>query len=43
LDLPSRIDPEKVNAKLGDGVLEIILAKVGTGKKIPVLTKAASA
>lgn len=43
LDLPSQVDPDRVNARLGDGVLEISLAKVGMGKKIPVLAKAASA
>ena len=43
LDLPSQIAPDRVNAKLSDGVLEITLSKVEMGKKIPVLTKAASA
>jgi len=43
LELPSQIDPERVDARLIDGVLEITLAKVGTGKKVPVLTKAAAA
>src|SRR5713226_5886086 len=43
LDLPSQIDPDRVNATLSDGVLEIRLLKVGMGKKIPILTKAAAA
>ena len=43
LDLPSQVDPDRVNAGLTDGVLEISLAKAGTGKKITVLTKAAGA
>lgn len=43
LDLPSQIDPDRVNATLGDGILEIRLLKIGMGKKIPVLAKAAAA
>lgn len=43
LDLPSEIDPDRAGATLGNGVLEIKLLKVGTGKKIPVLARAASA
>jgi HSP20 family molecular chaperone IbpA len=43
LDLPSQIDPDRVNATLSDGVLEIKLLKVGMGRKIPVLAKAAAA
>ena len=43
LELPSQVEPERVNARLTDGVLEITLAKAGTGKKITVLTKAAGA
>ena len=43
LDLPSQIDPDRVNATLSDGVLEIKLLKVGMDKKIPVLAKAAAA
>ena len=43
LDLPSQIDPDRVNATLSDGILEIKLLKVGMGKKIPVLAKAAAA
>ena len=42
-NLSSDIDPEKVNASLADGVLEIKLMKVGTGKKVVVLGKAATA
>src|ERR1700681_3281998 len=43
LDLPSQIDPDRVNATLSDGILEIKLLKVGMGKKIPVIAKAATA
>jgi HSP20 family protein len=43
VNLSSDIDPEKVNASLADGVLEIKLMKVGTGKKVVVLGKAATA
>lgn len=43
LDLPSQIDPDSVNATLGSSILEIKVLKVGVGKKIPVLAKAASA
>ena len=43
LDLPARIDPDRVNATLSDGILEITLAKVETAKKVPVLAKAAVA
>jgi len=43
LDLPARVDPEGVKATLSDGLLEVKLLKTAAGKKIPVLTKAASA
>lgn len=43
LELPVRIDPDQVKATLYDGVLEVTLAKAEVAKKIPVLTKAASA
>ena len=43
LDLPASIDPSEVQATLSEGVLEVTLSKVTGGKKIPVLTKAASA
>src|SRR5438128_1496363 len=43
LDLPAPIDPDKVNATLSDGVLEVKLLKTEAGKKITVRTKAASA
>ena len=43
LDLPSQIDADRVNATLGDGILEVRLLKIGMGKKIPVLAKAAAA
>lgn len=42
-DLPSEIDPNRVNATVSDGLLEIKLSKVGVGKKVPVLAKAAAA
>jgi len=41
--LPAEIDPERVNATVSDGLLEIKLLKVGLGKKVPVLAKAATA
>jgi HSP20 family protein len=43
IELPSEIDPSTVNATVSDGILEINLLKVGLGKKVPVLAKAASA
>jgi HSP20 family protein len=43
LDLPSQIDPDRVNATVSDGLLTIKLLKVGMGKKIPVLARAAAA
>src|SRR5712691_5915153 len=43
LDLPAPIDPDKVNATLSDGVLEVKMLKAEAGKKIPVRTKAATA
>jgi HSP20 family protein len=43
LELPSEIDPDRVNATVSNGILEIKLLKVGLGKKVPVLAKAASA
>ena len=43
LDLPSQIDPDRVNATLSDGILEIKLLKVEMGKQIPVLAKAVAA
>ena len=43
VNLSSDIDPEKVNASLADGVLEIKLMKVGAGKRVVVLGKAATA
>ena len=43
LDLPASIDPNEVKATLSEGVLEVTLSKVAIGKKVPVLTKAASA
>src|SRR6266446_5648208 len=41
--LPSEIDPDRVNATVSGGLLEIELLKVGLGKKVPVLAKAAAA
>lgn len=43
LELPAEIDPDRVNASLSQGVLEINLLKVGAGKKVPVLAQSASA
>jgi HSP20 family protein len=43
VSLPCDIDPEKVNASLADGVLEIKMMKVAAGKKVVVLGKAATA
>ena len=43
LELPSEIDPERVNATVSEGILEIKLLKVGLGRKVPVRAKAASA
>jgi type II secretory pathway predicted ATPase ExeA/HSP20 family molecular chaperone IbpA len=43
LDLPSQVDPDRVNAAVSDGILEIKLLKVGFGKKIPILVKSAAA
>ena len=43
VDLPSEIDRDRVNATVSDGLLEIKLLKVGLGKKVPVLAKAATA
>ncbi len=43
LDLPASIDPAAVHATLSDGLLVVRLLKAETGKKIPVLTRAASA
>jgi HSP20 family protein len=42
LDLPSQIDPERVNPTLSNGILVIRASKVGMGKEIAV-AKAASA
>ena len=43
LELPAEIDPERVNASVSQGVLEINLLKVGAGKKVAVLAQSASA
>ncbi len=43
LDLPAEIDPDRAGATLENGILEIKLNKVGTGKRIPVRARAASA
>ena len=40
--LPSEIDPDRVNATVSGGLLEIKLLKMGLGKKVPVLAKAAA-
>jgi HSP20 family protein len=39
--LPAEIDPEKVNAMLKNGVLEVSMYKAKLAKKVPVLAKAA--
>lgn len=43
LDLPSEINPDSATAALENGILEIKLLKVATGRKIPVRSRAASA
>jgi HSP20 family protein len=43
LELPSEIDPDRVNATVSGGILEIQLLRVGLARKIQVLVKAASA
>jgi len=43
LDLPCEIDPDRVDATVSDGILEVKLLKVGLGKKVQVRAKAASA
>jgi HSP20 family molecular chaperone IbpA len=43
LDLPSEIDPARVEAFAGGGVLEIQLVKMGSRKVVPVRAKSASA
>jgi HSP20 family protein len=43
LELPDEIDPEQVSATVSDGILEIKLLKVGSGKRVPVIAKTASA
>jgi HSP20 family molecular chaperone IbpA len=34
--LPAEIDPDRVNATVSDGLLEIKLLKVGLSKKVPL-------
>jgi HSP20 family protein len=43
LDLPCEVDPSRVVASAGRGVLEVKLVKVGSRKVVPVRAKAASA
>jgi HSP20 family molecular chaperone IbpA len=43
LDLPCEIDSDRIDATVSDGILEINLLKVGLGRKVPVLAKAATA
>jgi HSP20 family molecular chaperone IbpA len=43
LELPGEIDPDRVDATVRNGILEIKLLKVGLGKKVPVIGKAAYA
>jgi HSP20 family molecular chaperone IbpA len=42
-DLPSEIDPSRVDARISDGSLEIKLGKAGSRKVVPVRAKAVSA
>jgi HSP20 family protein len=43
LDLPSEIDPDGVYATVSDGLLEIKVSKVGSGDKVRVVVRAATA
>jgi HSP20 family protein len=43
LELPTEIDPDRVDATVNNGILEIKLLKVGLGRKVSVLGKAAFA
>jgi len=43
LELPSEIDPTRVEASAGGGVLEIQLVKMGSRKVVPVRARAATA
>ena len=43
LELPVEIDPDRVDATVSNGILEIKLMKVGLGKKVPVIAKYATA
>lgn len=43
LELPAEIDPDRVDATVRNGVLEVKLLKVGLGKKVPVQGRAAFA
>src|SRR5437879_7421298 len=43
LNLPAPVDPDKVNATLSDGALEVKLLRAEAVKKIPFRTKDASA
>ena len=43
VELPSEIDPDRVDATVGNGILEINLLKAASGRKVPVLGKAAFA
>jgi HSP20 family molecular chaperone IbpA len=43
LDLPSEVDPARVEATAGGGILEVNLVKMGSRKVVPVRAKAASA
>jgi HSP20 family protein len=43
LQLSSEVDPERVDATLSNGLLEIKLVKVGLSKKVPVQGKAVAA
>lgn len=43
LELPVEIDPDRVDATVSNGILEMKLLKVGLGKKVPVMAKSANA
>jgi HSP20 family molecular chaperone IbpA len=43
LELPSEVDPTRVEATAGGGILEVNLVKMGSRKVVPVRAKAASA
>jgi hypothetical protein len=42
-DLPTEVDPVNVDATVSDGIREGKLLKMGSGKKVPVRAKSATA